>query len=196
MAQNKGPIGEEYGGGQFYGRKREFLFCLYYLACGCKKPKWAAGQAGYSGDLAKRSRSLLDLPRIQEFLEKFRPPVNKFAVKSDKDSLIKRLEQIASSEGVDKTVIAQLKAIELMGKAQGLWEGTSQEGRDRLHEITACIAAGPVERFSEPCVKCEKMNGPQAKFCSECGTLIEREKTPAEKLVVAKKKAGVKEMLQ
>jgi hypothetical protein len=40
------------------------------------------------------------------------------------------------------------------------------------------------------------MNGPQAKFCSECGTLIEREKTPAEKLMVAKKKAGLKEVIQ
>lgn len=175
-----------------YGlNKREFLFCLFYLASGCKKKRWAAGKAGYSGDLDKRGRSLLAQPAIQAFLETYAPPVNHFKVKSDKDSLIKRLEQIASAEGVDKTVIAQLKAIELMGKAQGLWEGTSSEGRDRLREIQAVFAAGPVERGSLPCAKCQTMCSPAAKFCGECGTLIEREKTPAEKLVAAKKKAGV-----
>jgi hypothetical protein len=194
MAQNKGPRdlrSDEYG-----LNKREFLFCLYTLAFQGKMPKRAAALAGYSGDLRKRSASLLEQLPVQRFLEKFRPPVNKFAVKSDKDSLIKRLEQIASSEGVDKTVIAQLKAIELMGKAQGLWEGTSAEGKSQLASVIEVFKAGPVERLSEPCAKCQKMNGPQAKFCSECGSLIEREKTPAEKLVVAKKKAGVKEMLQ
>lgn len=172
--------------------KRERAFCLYMLACQGKKPRWAAGQAGYKGDLAKRARSLLEQPVIQEFLAKYSPPVNKFAVKSDKDSLIKRLEQIASSEGVDKTVIAQLKAIELMGKAQGLWEGTSSEGRDRLKEMQACFAAGPVERGSQPCGNCRNMCSPTAKFCGECGTLIDREKTPAEVLTDAKKKVGVK----
>jgi len=194
MAQNKGPIGEEYGGGQFYGRKREFLFCLYYLACGCTKPKWAAGQAGYSGDLAKRSRSLLDLPRIQEFLEKFRPPVNKFKVTSDPKSIIKRLEQIASSEGIDKTASLQLKALELMMRTQGMMEGGSTEGRDRLKELVEVFRAGPVG--SDACAKCGTHCSPVAKFCSDCGALIPREKTPAEVLAGAKKKLGVKERVQ
>jgi hypothetical protein len=152
--------------------------------------------ASYSGDLAKRARSLLEQPLIQAFLKKFSPPVNKFKVTGDKESLLKRLEQIASGEGVDKTVIAQLKAIELRGKAQGLWEGKSEEGRDRLKEMIACFDAGPVERGSLPCVNCEKLNGPQAKFCSECGTLIEREPTPTEKLMAAKKKVGKAEIIQ
>ena len=176
--------------------KRERAFCLYMLACQGKKPKWAAGQAGYKGDLGKRARSLLEQPVIQEFLAKYAPPVNRFKVKSDKDSLIKRLEQIASSEGVDKTVIAQLKAIELMGKAQGLWEGTNSEGRDRLREIQAVFAAGPVERGTLSCAKCKTTCSPRARFCGECGTEIEREKTPAELLTAAKKKAGVKEVIQ
>jgi hypothetical protein len=177
--------------------RREREFCLYYLASGCSKKKWAAVQAKFSGDFDARARELLDRLAVQAFLAKYKPPRNVYQVTADKDSIIKRLEQIASCEGVTaKTGSIELKAIELMGRAQNLWDGGSAEGRDRLHEITACIAAGPVERFSEPCVKCEKMNGPQAKFCSECGTLIEREKTPAEKLVVAKKKVGVKEMLQ
>jgi hypothetical protein len=194
MAQNKGPIGEEYGGGQFYGRKREFLFCLYLLASGCKKPKWAAGQAGYSGDLAKRSRSLLDLPRVQEFLEKYAPPVNRFSVKSDKDSIIKRLEQIASGEGVDKTAALQLKAIELMGKAQGLWEGTSSEGRDRLREILSVWEAGPVGR--EVCPKCQKHHGSDDQYCRYCGAVIEKKPTPVETLAAAQKKLNIKERVQ
>ena len=110
---------------------RQYQFCLFYLASQGKKPKWAAGQAGYSGDLAKRSRSLLEQPVIQAFLEKYAPPVNRFKVTGEKASLLKRLEQIASGEGIDKTVIAQLKAIELRGKAEGLWEGTSREGREK-----------------------------------------------------------------
>jgi hypothetical protein len=195
MAQNK-PKHIDLRADEFGLNKREFLFVISHVARQCKMPRWAAAQAGYSGDLAKRSRSLLEQPAIQRFVKRFRPPVNKFAVKSDKDSLIKRLEQIASAEGVDKTVIAQLKAIELMGKAQGLWEGTSAEGKSQLASVIEVFKAGPVERLSEPCAKCEKMNGPQAKFCSECGTLIEREKTPVEKLTAAKKKAGVREMLQ
>jgi hypothetical protein len=175
--------------------KRERDFCLYYLASGCKKPRWAAGQAGYHGDLGKRSRSLLEQPVIQEFLARYAPPVNRFKVTGDKASLLKRLEQIASGEGIDKSVIAQLKAIELRGKAEGLWEGKSQEGRDKLKEIVSVFAAGPVALGSTTC-KCGKMNGPLAKFCSECGTEIEREKTPAETLAAAKKKAGVKEVVQ
>jgi len=81
---------------------------------------------------------------VVKFLERFQPPPDLHKVTADKDSIIKRLEQVASGEGVTaKTASIELKAIELMGRAQGLWEGTSQEGRDRLHEITACIAAGP-----------------------------------------------------
>jgi hypothetical protein len=97
---------------------------------------------------------------------------------------------------VDKTVIAQLKAIELMGRAQGLWEGNSTEGRDRLNEILTCWQAGPVERGSQSCVKCKTMNSTATKFCGECGTLIERDKTPSEMLTTAKKKAGAKEVIQ
>lgn len=175
---------------------RQYQFCLFYLASQGKKPKWAAGQAGYSGDLAKRSRSLLEQPVIQAFLEKYAPPVNRFKVTGEKASLLKRLEQIASGEGIDKTVIAQLKAIELRGKAEGLWEGTSREGRERLHEIMEVMKAGPVERGSLPCVKCKTMCSPTAKFCSECGTEIEREKTPAEVLTTAKKKVGKAEVIQ
>ncbi len=176
--------------------KRERAFCLYMLACQGKKPRWAAGQAGYSGDLAKRSRSLLEQPVIQKFLEKYAPPVNKFKVTSDPKSIIHRLEQMASAEGLDKTATIQLKAIELMMRNQGMMEGTNAEGRDRLREIQAVFAAGPVERGSLPCEKCEKLNAPQAKFCSECGTLIEREQTPTEKLVAAKKKVRTREMIQ
>jgi hypothetical protein len=178
--------------------KRERAFCLYMLACQGKKPKWAAGQAGYSGDLRKRASSLLDQPVIQKFLGKYAPPVNKFKVTGDKESLLKRLEQIASAEGIDRTVIAQLKAIELRGKAMGLWEAKSEEGKSRLAEIIAVINAGPVERGSQPCGKCQTMCSPVAKFCSECGTLIEREvvKTPTEKLTAAKKKIGVRESIQ
>ncbi|MGB6736307.1 MAG: hypothetical protein WBE55_11240 [Candidatus Sulfotelmatobacter sp.] len=175
---------------------RQRNFCLFYLSCQGKKPYWAAGKAGYSGDLAKRSRSLLQQPKIQEFLERYAPPVNRFKVTSDPKSITNRLEQISSGEGVDKTTALQLKAIELMGKSNGMWEGASAEGRDRLHEVEAVFRAGPVERGSQPCGKCQKMNGPLAKFCSECGTLIEREKTPAEKLVGAKKKLGIKEVIQ
>jgi len=108
---------------------RQFQFCLFHLASQGKKPKWAAGKAGYHGDLAKRSRSLLEQPLIQEFLEKFAPPVNRFKVTGEKASLLKRLEQIASGEGIDKTVIAQLKAIELRGRAEGLWDGASEAGK-------------------------------------------------------------------
>jgi ribosomal protein L40E len=195
MAQNK-PKRIDLRSDEYGLNKREFLFCLFMLACQGKKPRWAAGQAGFSGDLARRSRSLLEQPVIQKFLTEFSPPVNKFAVKSDRDSLIKRLEQIASSEGVDKTVIAQLKAIELMGKAQGLWEGTSSEGRDRLREIQAVFAAGPVERGSLPCSKCNAMCPPLARFCQQCGAEIEREKSPTEKLMAAKKKVGKAEVIQ
>src|ERR1700733_13163224 len=82
--------------------KREKDFCLYYLASQGKKPRWAAGKAGYSGDLRKRSASLLERPQVQEFLEKYAPPVNKFTVKADEKSIIKRLEEIGSGEGVDR----------------------------------------------------------------------------------------------
>lgn len=191
MAQNK-PKRIDLRSDEYGLNKREFLFCLYTLAFQGKMPRRAAALAGYSGDLRKRAASILEQLPVQRFLRKFRPPVNKFAVKSDRDSLIKRLEQIASAEGVDKTVIAQLKAIELMGKAQGLWEGTSAEGRDRLKEIQACFAAGPIERGSQPCAKCQNMCSPTANFCGGCGTQIEREKTPAEVLTVAKKKVGAK----
>jgi phage terminase small subunit len=177
---------------------RQFVFVLYMLACQGKKPIWSAGKAGYSGDLAKRSRSLLQQPKIQEFLEKYAPPVNRFKVTGDKESLLKRLEQIASAEGIDKTVIAQLKAIELRGKAMGLWEAKSEEGKSRLAEIISVIKAGPVERGSQPCEKCQTMCSPVAKFCSECGSLIDREavKTPTEKLTAAKKRVGIKESVQ
>jgi hypothetical protein len=192
MAQNKGPRdlrSDEYG-----LNKREFLFALYLLACQGKKPRWAAGQAGYSGDLAKRSRSLLEQPAVQRFLAQFSPPVNKFAVKSDRASLIRRLEQIASGEGVDKTAALQLKSIELLGRAQNLWDGGSAEGRDRLAEVIKVFSSGPVERGSEPCVECKKMCGPLDRFCSGCGTEVKREPTPTEKLSAAKKK--VKEVIQ
>src|SRR5580700_983224 len=134
MAQNK-PKRIELRSDEYGLNKREFLFALYLLACQGKKPRWAAGQAGYSGDLAKRSRSLLEQPAVQRFLAQFSPPVNKFAVKSDRASLIRRLEQIASGEGVDKTAALQLKSIELLGRAQNLWDGGSAEGRDRLAEV-------------------------------------------------------------
>jgi hypothetical protein len=175
---------------------RQYTFCLLMLACQGKKPKWCAGKAGYHGDLGKRSRSLLEQPLIQEFLEKYSPPVNRFKVKSDKDSLIKRLEQIASSEGVDKTVLAQLKAIELMGKAQGLWDGTDSAGKERLSEVVAAFQAGPVAKDAVQCA-CKKMNGPAAKFCSECGALVERSASPSAYVLAAtKKKFKVKEIVQ
>jgi hypothetical protein len=175
--------------------KRERAFCLYMLACQGKKPKWAAGQAGYSGDLGKRARSLLEQPIIQEFLGKYAPPVNKFKVTSEPKSIIRRLEQMASAEGLDKTATIQIKAIELMMRNQGMMEGKSEAGRDRLKEILAVYQAGPVELGSTVC-KCSKLNGPSNKFCSECGALIEREKSAAQVLAAAKKKAGVKEVIQ
>jgi hypothetical protein len=177
--------------------RREREFCLFYLASGGKRKKWAAEKAGFSGDHAKRARDLLDKSYIQAFLDKYAPPRNLYKVTADKESIIKRLEQVASGEGVtSKTASIELKAIELMGKAQGMWEGTSSEGKSRLHEITACIAAGPIERGSLPCAKCQHMCSPTAKFCGECGILIEREKTPEEKLVAAKKKVGKAEVIQ
>jgi hypothetical protein len=171
-------------------------FCLYYLASGGKRPKWAAGMAGFSGDLGKRSRSLLEQPVVIAFLEKYAPPVNKFKVTSDPKSIIRRLEEISSAEGMDKTVPLQLKAIELMMRNQGMLEGTSQDGKDRLHEILDCWKSGPVERGSEPCVECKKMCGPLDRFCSGCGTEIKREVAPAEKLAAAKKKVGKAEVIQ
>lgn len=176
--------------------RRERDFVLYYLASGCKKPKWAAGQAGYKGDLGKRARSLLEQPVIQQVLATYAPPLNRFKVTGDKASLLKRLEQIASAEGIDKTVIAQLKAIELRGKAMGLWEAKSEDGKNRLAEVIDVIKAGPVERGSEPCVECKKMCGPLDRFCSGCGTAIKREATPVDKLAAPKKKVGVKEVIQ
>jgi hypothetical protein len=164
-------------------------FCLYYLASGCKKKEWAAGMAGFSGDLAKRSRSLLQQPVVIAFLATYAPPVNQFKVTSDPKSIITRLEQISSAEGMDKTVPLQLKAIELMMRNQGMMDGGSAEGKDRLHEIIKVVEAGPVERGSEPCVECKKMCGPLDRFCSGCGTEVKREITPAEKLTTAKKKA-------
>jgi hypothetical protein len=193
MAQNK-PKRIDLRSDEYGLNKREFLFVLYLLACQGKKPRWAAGQAGYSGDLAKRSRSLLEQPKIQAFLRKFAAPVNRFAVKSDKDSIIKRLEQIASGEGVDKTAALQLKAIELMGRAQNLWDGGSAEGRDRLHEILSVIEAGPVGRGV--CAKCEKNYGTGDQYCRYCGAIIPKEPTPVDKLAAAKKKVGIKEVIQ
>jgi hypothetical protein len=172
---------------------REYQFCLFMLACQCKKPKWSAGKAGYHGDLGKRARTLLDRPQIQEFLAAYAPPLNRKSVKSTPESIIHRLEQIASGEGLDKTIIAELKAIELMGKNKGMWEGQSEAGRDRLHEIQACIAAGPIERGSLPCSKCQAMCPPTARFCPQCGTEVKKEGAPVPQV---KKKAAPKEVIQ
>jgi hypothetical protein len=174
-------------------RARDFV--LFYLASGGRKPKWAAAQAGYSGDLGKRARSLLEQPAIREVLERYAPPVNKYEVKADKRSIIRRLEQIASAEGIDKSTANQLKAIEYLMRNQGMLDGTDHSGKERLSEIVDAFKAGPVAKDSVQCA-CKKMNGPTAKFCSECGALIERPASPADVLAATKKKFKVKEAIQ
>jgi hypothetical protein len=48
MAQNK-PKRIDLRSDEYGLNKRQFLFCLYMLACQGKKPRWAAGQSGFSG---------------------------------------------------------------------------------------------------------------------------------------------------
>lgn len=171
--------------------ERQFLFCLYWLASQGKKPRWAAGKAGFSGDLYKRSHNLLEDPKVKEFLDRFTPPSNKKSVTSDEKSIIKRLEEIASGEGVDKTVTAELKAIELMGRSKGMWDSKNGQGKDRLKEIVSVFRSGPAETGSSACVECASLNGPTSKFCHQCGTEIKRD----EPVAVVKKKT-IKEIVQ
>jgi hypothetical protein len=176
--------------------RRERDFVLYYLASGCRKPKWAAMMAGYFSDHAKRARGLLDQVVIQKVLKKYQPPEQTaFKVTSDPKSIVKRLEEIASCQGINaKTSTIELRALELLMRNQGMLDGTSHEGRDRLKELVEVFKAGPVG--SDACAKCGTHCSPVAKFCSDCGALIPREKTPAEVLAGAKKKLGVKERVQ
>jgi hypothetical protein len=127
--------------------EREQLFCLYVL--GSKMPKWSAKKAGYRGDIAKRARTLMARDTIQAFLAKFAPPPNAGRIEISKEGLLKKLAQIASGQLVKINTSDVLKAVELIGKNLGMWEGTSQEGRDRLKEILSVFAAGPVEKEAE-----------------------------------------------
>jgi hypothetical protein len=176
--------------------RREREFCLYYAASGLKLKAWAAKKAGFGPDYAKRGRDLLERPAVQAWLDKYKPPQNVFKVTSEKTSIIKRLEQIASCEGVNaKTASIELKAIELMGRAQNLWDGGSAEGRDRLAEVIKVFSSGPVGQGV--CGKCQKNYGTGDQYCRYCGALIPKEPTPVDKLAAAQKKVGVKkEVLQ
>jgi hypothetical protein len=54
-------------------KARQQRFVLWMLVSRGKK-KYSAGMAGFSGDLAKRSRSLMALLSVTNFLSKYPPP--------------------------------------------------------------------------------------------------------------------------
>ena len=127
--------------------EREQKFCLYML--GSQKPVWSAGQAGYSGDLQKRARGLMKRPPIVAFLQKYAPPKSDDAVEISKDSLLRKLLQIASGQLVKINTSDVLKAIELIGRNLGLWEASDLKGKDRLQELVDVFNRGPVPRAKQ-----------------------------------------------
>lgn len=124
--------------------EREQKFCLYML--GSHKPAWSAGRAGYSGDLQKRARGLMQRPPIIAILKKYAPPQSDGTVELSRDGLLRKLAQIASGQLVKISTNDVLKAIELIGKSLGMWEGASQDGKDRLKELIDAFNAGPVPK--------------------------------------------------
>lgn len=128
--------------------EREQAFALYYLAS--QNPTWSAGRAGYHGDLAKRSRTLLKHPELQTFLKKYSPPPSESQVEITKDSVLLKLAQIASGQLVKINTSDILKALELIGRHLGMFDGIDQQaGRDRLAELVAVFRAGAVKKEEE-----------------------------------------------
>jgi len=148
--------------------ERQWRFGIFHLAYGQKKPRLAAGKARFLGDLKKRADNMLDLPDMQKFLAEFAPPPNTHKVEANPKSITKRLEQMASGEGLDKTAVVEQRAIELLGRSLGMWDSKGQAGKDRLHELMAVLKAGPVREEDIRC-ECGAFNRPMSKYCNECG---------------------------
>jgi len=124
--------------------EREQKFCLFVL--GSKLPKWSAKAAGYRGDIPKRARTLMGRDTIQAFLKKYAPPKHSGLIPLTKEGVLGKLAKVASAnlEKINSSDV--IKSLELIGKHLGMWDGQTQEGRDRLKEILAVFTAGPVER--------------------------------------------------
>jgi len=167
--------------------RRQFEFCVYYLARNQTKGRLCASKAGFNGDLYKRTQNLLENVRVQAFLAKFSPPPNKKLVVADVKSLTKKLEQMASGE-IDnsKTAGHELKALELLGRSLGLFNGPGAAGKDRLREVCSVFLSGPVTPTDIRC-DCGNFSKFNAKYCGECGvSLVPESVKIAEKIKEAR----------
>jgi hypothetical protein len=92
----------------------------------------------------------MNRPTIQAFLKKYAPPKHSGLVPITKEGILRKLARVASAnlEKINSSDV--LKALELIGKHLGMWEGKSTEGVDRLKELLAVFEAGPVNTKKEP----------------------------------------------
>lgn len=121
---------------------RERDFALFYLAS--KRAKWSAKQAGFIGDMSKRTRSLLDRPRMRRFLAKYSAAPS--GIEISEGAVLRRLAQIASGQITKVNTSDIIKCLELLGKHLGIWEGSNKQGKDRLQELIDAFNAGPVSK--------------------------------------------------
>ena len=84
---------------------------------------------------------------IQAFLKKYEPPKHSgLLLATAKEGILGKLAKVASAnlEKINSSDV--LKALELIGKHLGMWEGKSTDGVDRLPQDVKVFEAGPVEK--------------------------------------------------